>query len=643
MPRYHPIIPAQLEWDDAIPRCTEHNDIYFSNEGGIEETQYVFIEGNKLPERWPDSAEFTIAETGFGTGLNFLCAVDQWIRYAPEDARLNFISVEKHPLTLNDLKKALTAHPTLKEFAEELFKHYPPLVHGLHQRELLNGRITLSLMLGDATEMYSDLNAKVDAWFLDGFAPSKNPAMWTEQLFKQIARLSKPQATFATFTAAGIVKRGLKSVGFEVKTQKGFGRKRDMLIGHYETPQHFHPEQPWFHYEGYTAKEKTALIIGGGLAGCTSAHALAKCGWQVTLIERHAELAQGASGNHSGVVMPRLTADMSPDGQFYLSAFLHTTHWLNELKQQDSTLSWHQSGVIQLATEKKIEKFKKLKLPDEVLQFVSAEEASEISGTKLRQPAFYFPMGGWLQPPQLCKWLIKDQQHNIKIITNTEAISLKQLENSWQVFDNNTCIAEACIVIVANGYDAEQLLGTDILKLQKVRGQIAYLPETEESKKLKTPVCYDGYIIPSYQRQHCTGATYAIEDETPERLEADDQEILQQLKQALPEFDARNIDSGRVAFRTSTQDHLPIAGPVPDIAFFDENYNDLYHGKAARNYPMAKYLEGLFVNTGHGSRGLVSCRAAIEILLNPNSSKLMTNITHSARTTIKQYRQTPHT
>lgn len=612
MPRYTPISPAELDWENDAPHCRQHKDIYFSSEGGIEETQYVFLQGNKLPERWLKHDSFTIAETGFGTGLNFLCTISAWLKNAPPSARLHFISVEKHPLRKPDLQRALDALPSLSTLSKELIDNYPPVVHGLHRINLFNNRITLTLLIGDAGEMFADLNAKVDAWFLDGFAPSKNPDMWSEQLFKHIARLSKPQATFATFTAAGIVKRGLKAVGFNVNIQKGFGRKRDMLVGEYQGEEEQTSPHPWFHYSGTHSKTKDAIVIGAGLAGCSVAHALTQRNWNVTVIDRSHAPAQGASGNHSGVVMPRLTADMGHAGRFYLSAFLHTYRWLDKLINVAPELSWHKSGVLQLSTEKQIKQLSALKLPEEILSFHSAEQASEICGTTINQASLFFANAGWIQPPQLCQLLLNTQR--ITTLFNTEVLSIKKENNSWQVWSNNQCIAQANTMIITNGYDAETLLNTDTLKLQKVRGQITYLPTNEHSKELKTPVCYDGYIIPAYHDQHCAGATYDTKSHSLELKETDTQEIIHNLESALPNFNADPPSSGRAAFRTSTQDHLPIVGPVPDYDFYKQNYNDLHHGKPARLYKNAKYQEGLFISTGHGSRGLISCPMAAEII-----------------------------
>jgi len=633
MLHYQPIEPAIIDWDNGTPRCAKHGDIYFSTDGGIKETEYVFLQGNQLPQRWQEQSSFTIAETGFGTGLNFLCTLKHWLATAPQDARLNYISVEKHPLHKTDLQRAMTNWPELAEIGAELLEHYPPLVHGLHQRKLFNGRVSLNLLFGDASAMLKDIDVAVDAWYLDGFAPSKNPGMWTPELFKQIARLTCPGGSFATFTAAGMVRRGLKAEGFEVKTPPGFGRKRNMSVGRLINPPKQQSQQPWFEYPKTETNTKQAIVIGAGLAGCTTSHALAEQGWQVTLIERHAQIAQEASGNHAGVVMPRLTADMSADGRFYLSAFLHSTHWLNQLKKRDPSLPWFQSGVLQLCDERQQQRMQKLGLPEDVLETCDVKTASQRCGIKTKRGGLFFPGGGWLEPPALCQWLLNDQCDNITKLLNQSALTLKRHNDEWQVIGKEGVIAQAETVIIANGYDAERLLGTDTFTLQKVRGQLTYIKAIPQSQGLKTPICYDGYIIPGHKGLHCVGASYDIDDDDTELRPESKQLILSALTEELTEFDNAKVASGRVAFRTSTQDHLPLIGPVPDLEFYKNNYADLHHGKPAHRYPNAEYLPNLFISAGHGSRGLISCPMAaqqISTMFNDELSPLMADMIKTA-------------
>jgi len=234
-----PITQAALEWRNGLPYSPAFEDVYFSSDDGLLETEHVFIQGNALTDRWQQlqSDTFTILETGFGTGLNFLCACKAWLTHAPTNAVLHFISVEKHPLSAADMHKALLHWQTLQTIAGELLAHYDTLLE-TGTASLFNHRVQLQVLFGDATACLSGLDIKADAWFLDGFAPAKNPDMWQPALFAQMARLSSPHTTFATFTSAGIVRRGLTATGFKVIKIPGFGRKREMITGHFTGNSH---------------------------------------------------------------------------------------------------------------------------------------------------------------------------------------------------------------------------------------------------------------------------------------------------------------------------------------------------------------------------------------------------------------------
>ena len=226
---------ANIEWRDGQPYACEFQDVYFSTDNGLLETDYVFLQGNDLATHWLKAAlqTFNIAETGFGTGLNFLSAAKYWLEIAPQHAKLHFISVEKYPLNMQDIRTALNLWPQLNTVSEPFLAQYENLVSGTQGISLYNNRVQLSLLIGDATECFSHINDEIDAWFLDGFAPSKNPDMWQAALFQQMARLSNPNTTFSTFTSAGDVRRGLINAGFEVSKRSGFGKKREMLTGRF--------------------------------------------------------------------------------------------------------------------------------------------------------------------------------------------------------------------------------------------------------------------------------------------------------------------------------------------------------------------------------------------------------------------------
>lgn len=215
------------------PKSKEFDDVYFSADDGLAESEYVFLDGNRLPRKWQEQDRFVICETGFGTGLNFLAAWKRFEETTKPHQKLDFISFEKYPLDVEEI--ALHLQPWQEFFnshLRQLIKKYPPLIPGFH-RIVLTDRITLTLIFDDVNIAIPKLCADVDAWFLDGFKPSTNPEMWTDTVFQNMARLSHCRTRVSTFTAAGKVRKGLEGAGFEVEKMQGFGRKRDMTIGRY--------------------------------------------------------------------------------------------------------------------------------------------------------------------------------------------------------------------------------------------------------------------------------------------------------------------------------------------------------------------------------------------------------------------------
>ena len=250
---------AKLDWrNENTPVSTDYGDVYFSITDGAAESNYVFVQQNQLAQRFAElyqnqtKEHFIIAETGFGTGLNFLQAAKLWQETRQQQnleeqahKHLFFISTEIHPLSKEDLQLSLNCWPDLHSLSDELINLYPHAIAGMHTLTFAHG-ITLILCQQDVISGLENINEHdfpalknkhgrlVDAWFLDGFAPSKNPDMWSDELFSSMAKLSHLGTTLATFTAAGLVRRGLKAVGFDIKKIKGFGKKREMLIGHYQ-------------------------------------------------------------------------------------------------------------------------------------------------------------------------------------------------------------------------------------------------------------------------------------------------------------------------------------------------------------------------------------------------------------------------
>jgi len=227
-----PLHPATLQFaPDGTPRSELFDDIYHSADGGLEQARHVFLNGNNLPERWRGRDRFVIVETGFGLGLNFLASWAAWREDAARSRVLHFISCELHPFQVDDLERVHANWPELAPLAAQLRARWPALTDGMHCLHLEDGRVCLTLYFGDACEGLAQIDARADAFFLDGFSPAKNPAMWSTQLFHLLSRLAAPGATLATWSVAGKVREGLRHARFTVSMSPGFGGKRQMLRG----------------------------------------------------------------------------------------------------------------------------------------------------------------------------------------------------------------------------------------------------------------------------------------------------------------------------------------------------------------------------------------------------------------------------
>jgi tRNA 5-methylaminomethyl-2-thiouridine biosynthesis bifunctional protein len=605
---------AQIDWVAGLPHSRQYGDIYFSSDSGLEETRHVFLAHNHLQQRWQALAapHFTIAETGFGTGLNFLCAWQLWNECAPPAAQLHFVSVEKFPLALDDLTQALSLWPQLGEQRDQLLAQYKWLAPGFHRLVFDQGRINLTLLIGDVAKLLPQLigshaRARVDAWFLDGFSPAKNPEMWQQSLFDNMAELSHAETTFATFTSAGGVRRSLETAGFTVSKAAGFGRKREMLCGRYNS------------LLPYTSlsQDRRAIVIGGGIAGTASSHALACRGLQVQLIERHSGLAQEASGNPVGVLYPRLTINDTAQGRLALSSFLYTSRLLERL--DPASTMHHACGLLQLAFDARetvrfealaVQHFESYGLASGMVQYVDKAEASRLSGIDLVQAALHFPDAGLVKPAMFCAGLAGHV--NIDLMVSSNALKLISSGAVWQVWDEQRMLAEAPVVIIANAADANSFEQSAHVQLQVVRGQISCMQSTAISRKLKTILCTDGYISPEIDGQQSLGATFSPDENSTEiRIEEHDSNLAM-LRGISPEL-YRSLNkqplSGRAALRCATSDYLPAAGQLLDSAALAAR--PPRHNADPAALP---WQQGLYINTGHGSKGLITAPLCADML-----------------------------
>ncbi|MFH7825197.1 bifunctional tRNA (5-methylaminomethyl-2-thiouridine)(34)-methyltransferase MnmD/FAD-dependent 5-carboxymethylaminomethyl-2-thiouridine(34) oxidoreductase MnmC [Kluyvera chengduensis] len=629
--KHNAIQSANLEFNsEGTPVSRDFDDVYFSNDNGLEETRYVFLGGNQLDERFPHHPRplFVVAESGFGTGLNFLTlwqAFDAFRRQHPDATlqRLHFVSFEKFPLKADDLRLAHQHWPELAPWAEQLQAQWPLPLAGCHRLLLDEGRVTLDLWFGDINELTDKLddsfNQQVDAWFLDGFAPSKNPDMWTPTLFAAMARTARPGGTLATFTSAGFVRRGLQEAGFTMRKTKGFGRKREMLTGEMTSTLPEVNRTPWF---ARTASEKREVaIVGGGIASALLSLALLRRGWAVTLYCADEAPAQGASGNRQGALYPLLSAHDAALAQFFPAAFLYARRFYDALPV---TFEKQWCGVTQLGFDEKsadkIANMLAMDLPAEVAHAATAEEVHSSVGLPTNCGGIQYPLGGWLCPAQLTSGAFElARQQGLQMHWGKTLTALTHEADGWQLSFTDGQTASSPAVVLATGHNINQLAQTEALPVYAVGGQVSHIPTSERLANLRQVLCYDGYLTPQNpnNQQHCIGASYHRGQRDMVFNEEDQRHNRQRLIDCFPQQDwAQEVDvsanEARCGVRCATRDHLPMVGNVPDYAATLTEYAKL--NEAPQTAASAPYYPELFMLGGLGSRGLCTAPLTAEVL-----------------------------
>ena len=625
---------ATLSWDNSgSPYSEDYQDIFHSKANALAESSYIFLEANDLNKRWKNlnNKSFIIGECGFGAGLNFLNTCRLWRDSKTGDSTLYYIASELHPFSKNDLINFYSKHPQLADYSERLLQLYPSLHPGVHSIDLVfaDKRIVLVLLFGDTKEMLSQIwqpnGFRVDAWYLDGFTPALNKEMWDDQLCSALAALSKTGTTLSTYSAAGLVKQSLRKNNFSIERKKGFADKRHMLIGKYEAggEQSFVKSriktQAWFQLPQADFKAKSAIIIGAGLAGCSTASELAKTGWQVTLIERQHRIADKASGNPRGIVYCKLSNSADSSADYYLHSYFFALQRYQQIAEQHA-IDWQPAGLLQIAYDEREHRrqslaIKKLANAD-FLQILDAQEASEIAGISLDKSSLFFPSGAYLNPRTLCDVYTADS--NIKCITDTEAISLCFDGEVWQVKNSQGQAYQAAIVIIANSYDALNFQQSSHYPLLQNFGQIDEYSNSKFSSALSCIVCAKAYVLPaSSESQFVGGITKPHEIPIADRnkIAGENIELSKSISSQLAEdLKKEQRLASRSGLRCSSPDYLPLVGPVENKIRCQEIYKVL--SRNARKQPSNEpiYEPGLFINVAHGSHGLSSTPIAASYL-----------------------------
>ncbi|HET9650935.1 MAG TPA: bifunctional tRNA (5-methylaminomethyl-2-thiouridine)(34)-methyltransferase MnmD/FAD-dependent 5-carboxymethylaminomethyl-2-thiouridine(34) oxidoreductase MnmC, partial [Usitatibacter sp.] len=552
----HPVAVATAQLEragDGTPFSSEFRDIYHSAQGGLAQARHVFIAGNGLPARWAGRECFVVVETGFGLGLNFLATWAEWRRDPARPRRLHFVSVEHRPFARDDLAAALVQFDELQPLARALVNVWPAPIAGFHRMQLDAGNVLLTLLLGDARELLPQLVARADAFYLDGFAPARNPEIWSPDVVRELSRLAAPGATLATWTVAGGVRAALGDAGFALEKRAGFGDKREMLVG----TRAGHSSPP-------AAGTRHAVVVGAGLAGCLAADRLASRGWEIELVDARTE----ASVSAVGAVRPVANLRDAVNAQVSRSAFLHALQFYRALQHDGYKLVWNRCGILQLADEaEEAARFEAIVrsqgYPATLLQSVDVERARELAGYGVGTGGWYFPDGALVSPRTLAAGALARAGDRVRRELGRGVARVDREGAFWRALDaDDRVIAQAPLLVLANAADIERLVPEARLRLSTVRGQVTYLPPSP-GRTVSRVVSGNGFVAPLPDGGHAIGATYQHDDFDPTVRAADHRDNLERAESLLPGF-TRGLQptslGGWTGFRTTVPDRLPIFG-----------------------------------------------------------------------------------
>ena len=615
-PLWQALPSAEINWKGDTPVSTHFDDIYFNLGQGLAESRHVYLLGNQIPARWSLATTnvFVIGELGFGSGLNFCVTAQAWLEAPEPKPKLHFISVEGFPMSSADLDRALAHWPELQQIRQDLVAQYPDPIPGTHRLVFFDGKLTLDLWFGDvawATAQWAEQDLKVDAWYLDGFAPSKNASMWSDQVWDNITHCSPKGCTASTFSVAGKVKSPLLERGFSIQKKPGFGRKREQLFAVKQCDsKHFKIDStPWHKSATRNPRPQQVAVIGAGLAGSFAAYALAKRGIKVSVIDPEGVATQ-ASGNPQGVVYCRIPKRHAPLGDYGVLAFRYATQLYQDLlthKVLREGVDASLCGMLHTFPQDTASELELNinKLPN-LARIVYEHEACNVSGLTFSHPMLHFPKSGWIAPKQLCQVLLSHP--NVTLVKDTFE-SLVPTNSGHEIRCTLQSLLTDCVVFSA-GTNTKGLATNAFLPTKAIRGQTTQIPAIPA---VQSALCHEGYIAPAVSGQHCIGATFDLNDPDTNPRVSSDQENLAKLEAFLAIKESQVLGH-RVGFRCTTPDYLPIVGPLPDTHALQDLYQPLQSdGKHIISEP-CPMQPGVFVLTGLGSRGLTYGPLAGEFL-----------------------------
>lgn len=574
--------PPQLDWSQPSgPRAPDYGDIYFSAEDGLEETRAVFLQGCDLPRDWQGKPNYVVGELGFGTGLNALALWDLWRREGRATGWLHFVSIEKHPLRREDAARAFAAWPSLAGLSAQLLAQWPSALKGAHRLIFPDDRFTITLFQDEAESALAQIEAQVDAWFLDGFAPDRNEAMWSQTVFDRIGRLSRAGTRVATFTVAGAVRRGLQLAGFAVEKRPGFGRKRERLEAIYAgdaTPPDISPVERTRPSAGRVA------IIGAGIAGASLALAFRHRGREVVVIDAVGPAA-GASGAPVGLLTPRLQRTDRPHVRATLAAFEFAR------RVYDGLDGFYPEGVLRLPRD--------VEDRDRLALIASRMDGDHVwDGEGLWQP-----QAARFEPRKLVTQLLADTPLIIAQIAHVE-----EREAGVSLFNaDGRDVVTADLVIHASGWGANSVFDA----LDANAGQLAVI----EGAPPQRAVVWGGYACAAPGGGVMLGTTH-VRGEEAGPIEAAIADLRADLALHRPQIAAglgAEVFQSWAGVRAVTSDQLPVSGPLPGSEF-TARWRQYSTGRLPRIKPGPPGPCRQFILSGFGSRGFAHAPLLAEAL-----------------------------
>ncbi|MSN96485.1 bifunctional tRNA (5-methylaminomethyl-2-thiouridine)(34)-methyltransferase MnmD/FAD-dependent 5-carboxymethylaminomethyl-2-thiouridine(34) oxidoreductase MnmC [Campylobacter sp. FMV-PI01] len=572
----------------------EFGDFYFNKSDPLGQSSYVFI--SAIDEIWDKKDSFIVAECGFGIGLNFLNLAS---RFENTTKTLHYVSIEKYPFSKENLAKIYQKMGVFDKFSKRLIKKYPIFKDGLC-RIYFSKNIILDIYFDDVKVALKNLDFKADIWFMDGFSASKNPQMWDLETIFCIKNLMLRDGILRTYSSTKSLKENLKNANFIVDVLKGFGLKREMISAKLIKEDEFKKE---IYYSRPLVKKnlKNVLIIGAGVAGLISGFKFKKAGFNVLIAEKESEVATNGSGNLVGALMPLITQKGVSLGKFHVKSFLMAGDFYKKFAKKFIKFS----GAKDFAFDEKL--IKRYQNSDFVLNLKDHP-----------YPSVFIKNAATIRPKHMCEYfasLLRDE-----ILLNYEFINFKKVDDGYEVSFKNGDILKTDIIIFATGSHSEELFNKgenpkinldDSVLISSVRGQVTHI-----KKQINTEFIINakGYICPSYFDLQIIGATYDRGDYTKFLKDLDDIKNLESIKEFIDKKDIKFIGS-KVGFRSYSGDRFPLIGGICDVLWFKKNYSNLLWNKHKTSNLYPKYLENIYINSAHGSRGLGSAVLGAEILL----------------------------